>query len=345
MGCSPHRHFRGILHGIGGKPFVSGALGWLSDQPASGFCLRLKNKTKVFPSGGKERPSRDGTSWKVIMGMKITLGPIARHPHGVLGRPSRITGLKKVLGGILFCALLCHSVPATGTTVPAGQSVTLAWNPSTDVNVIGYNIYYGIASGIYTSKTDVGNATSATIPGLTAGVTYYFAITAYDSFGQESGYSSEISYLVPAPAPILQIRSAPAGQFSLTATGSPGQTYQILATQNFAAWTVIGTATVGADGSLNFTDPNAASYRQRFYRAVLTSIVVPTVQIRRAPGGQVILTVTGPAGQGYNVQATQDFTAWTVIGTATVGTSGTVDFTDPNAASYPRRFYRTQTTP
>ena len=106
---------------------------------------------------------------------------------------------------------------------------------------------------------------------------------------------------------------------------------------------------MGADGSLNFTDPNAASYRQRFYRAVLTSIVVPTVQIRRAPGGQVILTVTGPAGQGYNVQATQDFTAWTVIGTATAkafaAAGAEVAFTDPNAASYPRRFYRTQTTP
>jgi len=31
-------------------------------------------------------------------------------------------------------------------------------------------------------------------------------------------------------------------------------------------WTVIGTATVGATGSLDFTDTNAASFSKRFYR-------------------------------------------------------------------------------
>jgi len=31
-------------------------------------------------------------------------------------------------------------------------------------------------------------------------------------------------------------------------------------------WTVIGTVTVGAGGSLNFADTNAANFPQRFYR-------------------------------------------------------------------------------
>jgi hypothetical protein len=36
--------------------------------------------------------------------------------------------------------------------------------------------------------------------------------------------------------------------------------------------------------------------------------------------------------------------AWTVIGTATMGASGSLDFTDTNAASFSTRFYRTQQT-
>ena len=84
--------------------------------------------------------------------------------------------------------------------------------------------------------------------------------------GQESAYSSEISYLVPAPVSALQIRSAPAGQFILTVSGLTGQTYEVQATQDFKTWTVIGTVTLGAGGSLDFTDTNAASFPQRFYR-------------------------------------------------------------------------------
>lgn len=78
------------------------------------------------------------------------------------------------------------------------SSVPLSWNPSPDPNVIGYNIYYGVASGAYTSMISAGNSTNLTVPGLVAGVTYYFAATAYDSLGEESDFSNEASYNVPA---------------------------------------------------------------------------------------------------------------------------------------------------
>ena len=70
--------------------------------------------------------------------------------------------------------------------------------------------------------------------------------------------------------------------------------------------------------------------------------VVPEVQLRVTPTRQFILTVNGPVGHTYNIQATQDFITWTIIGTVTVGTNGTLNFTDTNAASFSRRFYRTQ---
>ena len=86
-----------------------------------------------------------------------------------LGGPGRMMGWAGVLGDILFFALLYNPVQAFGTTVPAGQSVTLTWTASTDTNVAGYNIYYGGASGDYTNMINAGNVTSITISGLICG--------------------------------------------------------------------------------------------------------------------------------------------------------------------------------
>jgi len=70
--------------------------------------------------------------------------------------------------------------------------------------------------------------------------------------------------------------------------------------------------------------------------------ILPGVQLRVKPTRQFTLTVTGTIGHTYNIQATQDFKTWTVIGNVTVGVSGSVNFTDTNAASFSRRFYRTR---
>jgi hypothetical protein len=68
----------------------------------------------------------------------------------------------------------------------AEQSLTVSWPPSPEPNIAGYIVYYGAASGSYTNANDVGNVTSNTVPGLLEGVTYYFVVTAYDTYGLES---------------------------------------------------------------------------------------------------------------------------------------------------------------
>ena len=57
---------------------------------------------------------------------------------------------------------------------------------------------------------------------------------------------------------------------------------------------------------------------------------------------EVVLTVTGQIGLKYDILATQDFKTWIVIGAVTLGSSGSVDFVDTNAANFARRFYSTQ---
>lgn len=79
------------------------------------------------------------------------------------------------------------------------NSITLAWDaPTTHIDgspladLAGYKLYYGTESGDYTEDLDVGNFTSCSIDGLSPG-TWYFVVTAYDLYGNESGYSNEVA--------------------------------------------------------------------------------------------------------------------------------------------------------
>ncbi|MBW1903077.1 MAG: hypothetical protein JRJ20_15830, partial [Deltaproteobacteria bacterium] len=69
--------------------------------------------------------------------------------------------------------------------------VSLQWNSVAEAD--GYNVYYGTESGSYQTPEDVMDQTSHTLS-LDPG-TYYFAVTAYNSYG-ESGYSEEVSATV-----------------------------------------------------------------------------------------------------------------------------------------------------
>ena len=173
-------------------------------------------------------------------------------------------GLARMLGTLLVFTGFALSVPAQ-------TSVTLAWNPISNPLVAGFNIYFGGASGVYTNKTAVGMATSLTIPNLVIGATYYFAATTYSAAGAESALSGEVAYTVPQPAPQVQLGVTPSKQFILTVTGLAGHTNEVQATQDFKTWAVIGTVTVGAGGSVNFTDTNAARFFSRYYRIHDTS--------------------------------------------------------------------------
>jgi fibronectin type 3 domain-containing protein len=90
-----------------------------------------------------------------------------------------------------ICLLLCGCMQAMAS------DVSLAWDASTSSGIAGYKVYVGNTSGSYNSPITIGNQTTYTVTNLASG-TYYFAVTAVDSSGNESGYSNEVSTTVIA---------------------------------------------------------------------------------------------------------------------------------------------------
>ncbi|MEO8352205.1 MAG: Ig-like domain-containing protein [Chthoniobacteraceae bacterium] len=95
----------------------------------------------------------------------------------------------------------------------AAENVTLAWDANPEPDVMGYRVYCGTSTGNYTDIIEAGNVTTATVPNLIAGTTYFIAATAYNSAGLESLPSSEISFtpkVVAANQPPTVYLDAPA---------------------------------------------------------------------------------------------------------------------------------------
>ena len=190
-------------------------------------------------------------------------------PDRALKLANKSTPFLKWLGcvGSGLCIALCQQPSqAFSTTLPVPYSLTFSWDPSPSPDVVGYHLYYGVASGVYTQTNILGEVMNSTVSGLLSGVTYYFALRAVGTYGQESDLSDEISYRQAIPGAQMQISSVGGGQFTLTVNGTAGHSYDLEATTDFQIWSVIGTATLDASGSMDFTDPNAANFPQRFYR-------------------------------------------------------------------------------
>jgi hypothetical protein len=161
-----------------------------------------------------------------------------------------------------------HAAAVIPPPSPLGN-VTLTWNPSTNSNVTGYNIYYGTTSGNYADEITAGNATSVTITNLNYGSTYYFVATAYDNQGDESGFSNETQYIVPG---ILNLNTGqnPSDPPTINFPVATTHWYEVQATQDLISWTTIWQTGVATSNAwVQFSDPNAGSYQMRFYRLIL----------------------------------------------------------------------------
>lgn len=135
-------------------------------------------------------------------------------------------------GCLAVLAFLVMTVLTVGALYAA--TVTLVWNANTESDLAGYKIYQSTVSGQYGAPVAVvGNVTTQTLtlPSLDVDQAYFFAITAYDLAGNESGKSAEVNRLI-AGVPVALPFTAPTnlvyanGKFSWNAV--PGATGYLL---------------------------------------------------------------------------------------------------------------------
>src|SRR5262249_39603173 len=107
-----------------------------------------------------------------------------------------------------------------------GQSIKLAWDASSDSNVIGYNVYRSQQSGVFSSTPLNGTIVLTTAAlndsSVQSGSTYYYVVTAVSTTGAESGYSNQVQATVPVTvtnqAPVVSV--GPAQTITLPATAT-----------------------------------------------------------------------------------------------------------------------------
>jgi len=130
-------------------------------------------------------PLKDCTSPLEVIFLSTVLLPTSSYLKSLLTWLFRL-----ILVYPTFLLLLLHL-----TTINShAAQVTLEWDAVNHPLLGGYMVYYGTYSGDYDVSLDVGNWTSCTIADVEENETYYFAVTAYSTEGEESDFSNEVSH-------------------------------------------------------------------------------------------------------------------------------------------------------
>ncbi|SRR5581483_8218302 len=183
--------------------------------------------------------------------------------RGVASRVSAALGKISAIG--IVASIVSSAIAATGT-----QSVSLGWDPTTDHAAAGYKVYYGNASGNYSSRSDVGTNLTATVPGLIPGQTNYFVVTAYNAAGVEGPPSSELSYIVPGKLSTKSMGPGGSKKMQLTFAVASGHSYQVQYTSNFVTWSNLWQSGVcTSNAMMTYQDPVTNTVARRFYRLVM----------------------------------------------------------------------------
>lgn len=165
-----------LLYRIGESGTLCGEPGWdgVTGKPLWPFAnealwsARMKAYTASGPGGDRGFASLGGST------------PLSDYVWGYLGHPAPPFNLAAVAGE---------------------REVTLHWSGKEHPDLVGYRLYGGSAPGRYdlpgySAGKRLGTATSATVTGLAAGRSYYFAVTAVDRKKGESGVAYEVSVAI-----------------------------------------------------------------------------------------------------------------------------------------------------
>ena len=223
-------------------------------------------------------------------------------------------------GLTLDSSVVSISVTNAPTSSDNSGTVTLGWNANPESNIAGYRVYQGTASRSYSRSVDAGLNLSQKLDSLAVGVPLYLTVTAYNTSGRESDYSTEIVYTpttstTPSTPPTVALTSPVTGQ-SYTAPATLALAAAVTANGNiinrvqFLSGTTVVGESYSTPYSFNWAGVGAGSYAlsaRVVYGSSQTVTSSPvTVSVAQAPpppAPEVVLT-SPVSGQVFTAPAT-----------------------------------------
>ena len=180
--------------------------------------------------------------------------------------------------------------------------------------VAGYTIDYGTDATNLSGTLDAGSNCYATVSGLASGANYYFEIAAYDTNGDVSAPSSEISYATAGAtneSALVQLVARPPG----TGVASGGGTFT-----NGTSILVTAVASNGYAFS-NWSVNNVQVSTQSNYSFTVSSNVTLVARFSPIPVFYTVSVLSGPAAGG-NVNGGGLFAGGSVVSVTATANSG-----------------------
>lgn len=117
---------------------------------------------------------------------------------------------ERVITGIFIALIVAWITIMMFAIVCYGASIQFGWDANTETDIAGYRLYQSAAPGDYfladgtfdpnMCVVTVGTITTCIQRNVAQG-THYWVLSAYDTFGNESGPSNEVTYTVDRISP------------------------------------------------------------------------------------------------------------------------------------------------
>jgi len=211
-----------------------------------------------------------------------------------------LTGATNIFVSGNICQIL-HNFTLNSNTPPTaptnlnatvyGTGVVLNWGAATDAQTPTKGLYYNVRVGTtpggfnvmspmadpatgFRRVPQIGNAQErlfSYLTNLTIGTTYYWSVQAIDTAWAGGPFATEASFTITTPSPPVIMHPAYAtgsGNFGFDISGTSGFEVTVQSSSNLINWVPIWSSTLGS-GLLHFTDTNAGTSSNHFYRALI----------------------------------------------------------------------------
>lgn len=172
----------------------------------------------------KEKEKKKAKGLKITKKAKKNLKEFQKgfnSPGGILRKSAQM---------LLLACCIWYCCSGTALAQVVDGSLKMSWEPVTKnqdgsqcKNLAGYKVYVGESAGNYTRTETLGTETITEVDSLEVGKDYFIAITAFNTYNQESIKSKEITapgkfYKIPAGVQVITIIEV---KINVTATTSP----------------------------------------------------------------------------------------------------------------------------